>query len=310
VLILVALFLADLQLGVMAVVGLVASTLTAYLLRLDHGRIRAGLYGYNGLLVGAALATFLAPRWGGAIFIATIVVAAASTILWVATAAVARVFEMPPLTFPFNFVAIPFLWASYASTRVGRGPGLSEHALAVPIDPVLRALATGPGGMDVATLLNGLLRGISQLFLADSWVAGILILVGILFCSRIAMLMALLGSAIGGLIGLALGADGFAIYHGLWGYNSFITAVAIGGFFLVPTWRSVIYGLAAAVAAAILNGALMVIMGGWGVPSLTLSFCITTIAFLLIRDATPLLQPVPLALTTTPEEHLELGNRK
>jgi urea transporter len=305
-LILVALFLADLQLGVMSVVGLVASTLTAYLLRLDRGRIRAGLFGYNGLLVGAALATFLAPRWGGAIFIATIAVAAASTIIWEATAAVARVFEMPPLTFPFNLVTIPFLWASFASSRVGRGPGLAEHALAAPIDPLLRALEAGPGGMDAASLLNALLRGISQLFLADSWIAGILILIGILFCSRIAMVMALLGSAIGGLIGLAFGADGFDIYHGLWGYNSFITAVAVGGFFLVPTWRSVAYALAAAVAAAVLYGALSVILGSWGVPSLTLSFCITTIAFLLIRDATPLLQPVPLALTTTPEEHRSL----
>jgi urea transporter len=162
--------------------------------------------------------------------------------------------------------------------------------------------------MDAAALLNALLRGISQLFLADSWVAGVLILVGILLCSRIAMVMALVGSAAGGLIGLALGADGFAIYHGLWGYNSFITAVAIGGFFLVPTWRSVTYGLAAAVAAAILNGALMVILNSWGAPSLTLSFCITTIAFLLIKDASTLLQAVPLSGTTTPEQHLE--NRK
>lgn len=65
---------------------------------------------------------------------------------------------------------------------------------------------------------------------------------------------------------------------------------------------------AAAVAAAILNGALMVILGSWGVPSLTLSFCITTIAFLLIKEASPLLQAVPLSGATTPEEHLE--NRK
>jgi urea transporter len=305
-LILVALFLADLQLGVMVVIGLLASTLTAYLLRLDYGRIRAGLCGYNGALVGAALATFLAPRWGGAIFIATVVVGAGSTILWVATAAVARAFEMPPLTFPFNFVTIPFLWATFASTRIGRGPGLAEHALAAPIDPLLRALETGPGGLEAGTLLNALLRGISQLFLADSVVAGILILIAILICSPIAMVMALVGSAIGGLIGLALGADGFDIYHGLWGFNSYITAIAIGGFFLVPTWRSIAYALAAAVAAALLHGGLSIIFAHWGAPSLTLPFCITTVAFLLIRDATPALQAVPLPLTTTPEAHRAL----
>lgn len=301
-----ALFLADLQLGVISVVGLLTSTLTAQLLRLDRAQIRAGLFGYNGLLVGAALATFLAPRWGGAIFLATIVIAAASTIVLVATVAVARLLELPALTFPFNFVTIPFLWASFAGLRVGRGPALAERALAAPIDPLLRALESGPGGLDAVSLLNALFRGISQLFLADGVLSGLLILIGIFICSPIAMVMALVGSAIGGLIGLALGANGFDIYHGLWGYNSFITAVAVGGFFLVPTWRSVAYALVAAVAAAILHGALTVILGSWGVPALTLSFCITTVVFLLIKDATPLLQAVPLALTTTPEEHRSL----
>jgi urea transporter len=48
------------------VLGVVASTLTAIWLKADKAALMAGLYGYNGVLVGLALATFLAqgPRSG------------------------------------------------------------------------------------------------------------------------------------------------------------------------------------------------------------------------------------------------------
>ena len=42
-------------------VAVVAATLTAQWLRVDPASLRAGLYGFNGLLVGLALATFVAP---------------------------------------------------------------------------------------------------------------------------------------------------------------------------------------------------------------------------------------------------------
>lgn len=41
------------------VVALIVSTVTAMILGLDEHSLRIGLYGYNGLLVGAAVPTFL-----------------------------------------------------------------------------------------------------------------------------------------------------------------------------------------------------------------------------------------------------------
>jgi urea transporter len=41
--------------------GLLTATLTALWLRVDKDGLEAGLYGYNGILVGQALATILAP---------------------------------------------------------------------------------------------------------------------------------------------------------------------------------------------------------------------------------------------------------
>ncbi len=44
-----------------SVLGVIVATLTAMWLRVDTSALHAGLMGYNGVLVGAALATFIAP---------------------------------------------------------------------------------------------------------------------------------------------------------------------------------------------------------------------------------------------------------
>ena len=67
--------------GFAGVLGLLASTLMALILGMDRGAVRAGLYGFNGVLVGLALATFLAPHWSLGIMGYAVVVAAFSTIL-------------------------------------------------------------------------------------------------------------------------------------------------------------------------------------------------------------------------------------
>src|ERR1700755_2085036 len=76
-------------------------------------------------------------------------------------------------------------------------------------------------------IVSAVFRGIGQLFFLNSILAGVLIIIGIAFCSRIAAVFALVGSIVGMLVGMALGADGAAIYNGLWGFNSFDAALAI-----------------------------------------------------------------------------------
>ena len=57
--ILVAMFVAEPWLGFAGVLGVVVSTLAAIVIGMDRGAIRAGLFGFNGILVGAGLSLFL-----------------------------------------------------------------------------------------------------------------------------------------------------------------------------------------------------------------------------------------------------------
>jgi urea transporter len=153
-------------------------------------------------------------------------------------------------------------------------------------------------------IVNAVFRGIGQLFFLNSILAGVLIIIGIAFCSRIAAVFALVGSIVGMLTGMALGADGAAIYNGLWGFNSFDAALAIAGVFYVLTWRSALLGVACAAFTALLFGAIASFFGPWGLPALTLPFCFGTLAFVLLKDASRNFTWVSPADVVTPEEHL------
>ncbi|MGB7616060.1 MAG: urea transporter, partial [Pseudolabrys sp.] len=49
------------QIAIGGILALLVATLTAYWVRADEKSLAAGLYGFNGILVGLALPTFLAP---------------------------------------------------------------------------------------------------------------------------------------------------------------------------------------------------------------------------------------------------------
>jgi urea transporter len=307
--ILVAMFVAEAWLGFAGVLGLVVSTLAAIAIGMDRAAIRAGLFGFNGVLVGAGMSLFLQPDWSGVVMVWIVVGAFLSTVLH---AALANVFigawKVPPFTLAFNFMTLLFLVGAlqYANGKVG---GLVAPAdaqvTAGSVSNTLRSAVDAAESNNVEGVLNAIFRGISQLFFANSVVSGIIIVAGLAVCSRIAAIFALVGSTVGMLTGLAVGANGVAIYNGLWGFNSFDAALAIGGVFFVLSVRSGLLAVACAVLTALLFGAIGALFVPWGLPALTLPFVFGTLAFVLLKGATPKLEPVAVEDITTPEEHLK-----
>jgi urea transporter len=307
--ILIAMFVAEAWLGFAGVLGLVVSTLTAVVIGMDRGAIRAGLYGFNGVLVGAGMSLFLQPDWDALVMVWIAMASAFSTILH---AALANVFlgawKVPPFTLAFNFMTLLFLIGAlnFANGRTG---GLIAPADAQvtggSVSNTLRASAEAGAANNIEGVLNAIFRGIGQLFFANSVWSGVIMVIGLALCSRIAAIFALVGSTVGMLTGLAVGANGVAIYNGLWGFNSFDAALAVGGVFFVLTWRVGILAVACAVLTALLFGAIASLFIPWGLPALTLPFCFGTLAFVLLKGASTKLEPVAVEDITTPEEHLK-----
>jgi len=294
------------KLGGLGVLGLAASTLTAYLLGADRALIRNGLFGFNGILVGIGLAFFL--EYDGYLVAYVILGGALSTVAMMALANFFSVWDIPALTAPFVLVAWLLLFAVLLFANLRPTPLIvpapPEAQVLPPTD--LREAATGAGavGLTATNMANAFFRGIGEVMFQDKLATGVIFLFAIFVNSRISALFAALGSALGALTAWTVGASGIAIFHGLYGFNAVLCGIALGGLFFVLTWRSAIYALVAAIVSALVFAAIAVFLAPIGMPALTAPFVLVTWIFLLAKAGFGALVPVGLADVSTAENSL------
>jgi urea transporter len=112
-----------------------------------------------------------------------------------------------------------------------------------------------------------------------------------------------LGAGTGALVAALFGGPEGAIRDGLFGYNAALTAMALGGVFLVLNWRSFLYAIFGAVIATWLWASVAIFLKPIGMPVLTSTFVIVTWIMLLGQYAFKALIPVLPAEATTPEQN-------
>ena len=127
------------------------------------------------------------------------------------------------------------------------------------------------------------------------------------FCSRYLTLAAIVGSLVGNGISVLTGADNGMIEQGLYGYNSSLTLTAMALFY-VPSLGSFVIDLMAVIFTVLIQHATTVIFMPYGLPVMTIPFCIITLAIILLQGTTDIIVSVPLASMTIPEDHLRRVN--
>lgn len=300
--ILIALFYNSWIYGTICILGVLVSTLTAMLLMADRNLIKDGLFGFNGALVGLALVAFTSEDFRtGAVPSAHMVVyivfaAAFTTIVFMSLATMLGPHKVAPLTMPFVLVGWLFLFAVLKFDAIHAGP------LAKPVSPDQFSIEVP---YDLPTWYMGLGNAIGQIFFQDNFISGYIILIAIAIHSRISALMALMGAAVAALVAAIFGAPEGAIRDGLFGYNAALTAIALGGFFLVLTTRSFIYTLFGVAVTTWLWASVAIFLSPIGMPVLTSTFVIVTWAMLIGQYGFKALIPIPPAEATSPEDNLK-----
>jgi urea transporter len=270
------------RVAIAGIIAVVVATLTAKWLRVDEKSLASGLYGYNGVLVGMALATFLAPGpllWGY-----VVLGAAVSVVAMLATVNVVKPWG-GALTFPFVLVTWVLLLATYGFA------GLSGTAL--PTGSVVTAFQPYDASpLQVIDLVQGVFKSISQVFLKASGVAALFLLAGLAVNSLAAAAFALGGAILAVATAHLLGAESDMITGGLLGFSPVLTAIALGTVFYQPSWRVAAYTAVATIFTVITQAALNVALTPLAIPALTAPFVFITWLFLLPRQR---LEPAPIA---------------
>ncbi len=267
---LVALFIGGLAAGAAATVGVISSTVAAYLLGFSEDDIDAGLYGFNGTLVGPCLFLFLehSPQLWLYVVLASIL----SSVVLAALMRILAPYKIPALTSPFVLTCWMFLVAVYAFDTFSRGPVLPP--------PGTPSVVTGVAAIPAEMWFTALTKGVAEVMFADSIIVGILFLTGIAIVSLRGALMALGGTIIGVIVPLLLGANQGMIEMGLYSFNPVLTMMAVGWVFLKPSGRSAVLAVLAGILTVVCQAGLASFLAPIGLPTLTFPFVLTTWMFL------------------------------
>jgi urea transporter len=267
-LITVALFSAGWKPGAFGLLGAATATATASALGAERGRIRDGLEGYCGTLIGIASVTYLGLHLSS--FLVAIAGAIACTIITASMSTTLGTWGLPALTGPFCVVGSVIAIAAPGFDRVWHGGPPAS----------LPSAASGSTAMTFGHLVESLFTNVSQVFLLDKWWAGLIMLVGLALASRGVLLAACAGSLVGTLTAWALGAPAALVTGGVYGYNAVLVMIALAATMLVPTRIAIAYAVAAAVCSTVLTAALANAFSPVGGHTLTWPFNLTTWAFL------------------------------
>lgn len=253
-----------------ALVGVIASTIAGYIVRLPADDGLQGLWGFNGVLVGCALPTFLGNTvW---MWIALIICSMLTT--WVRTG-----FNNVMTRWKVNSLTFPFVFCTWLFVLAGRMfHGMPPEYMATPE----LAAHLSPGiDLGFGHLLVYWLKGIAQVFLINSWVTGIFFLVALFVSSRWAALWAAIGSALALLVALVFQAPGSEIANGLYGFSPVLTGIALGCTFYKVNRRSAMWALMGIIVTVFIQAGMDAMMLPLGLATFTAPFCITTWLFLL-----------------------------
>lgn len=268
--------------GVAGLISTLIAALSAYFIGFSRDQVKTGLFTYSGLLAGLGMGTFY--EFGLGFWILLLLASVLSVMLSAAFIAKLGRSGLPALSLAFIFT----LWVVILSSREFAAIGLTQrniywlNEMYATGGPDLVLLVQWLEDLQLPDAVRGFLLSLSAILFQSNIAAGILLTIGLLFFSRIALTLMVSGYAIAILfIQLMDGYAGSVNYYNL-GTNFMLVSVALGGFYIIPSARSFIWSLITVPISYILVIALWKITYTWGLPVFSLPFCITVILFLFV----------------------------
>ncbi|MBI4648253.1 MAG: urea transporter, partial [Bacteroidia bacterium] len=272
----------DIYTGLTGIVGIVAANAFAWSLGYDKLKIGAGFYGFNVLLVCLGIGTFFVPCWQ--LWMLVVLCAIFTLFVTILLEGWLGKYGLPYLSLPF-LIAI---WVITLASREFSTIGISQRGIYS-----LNELYSVGGiqlvkiflwwnELPVVASLKTYLISLGAIFFQYNMLSGLFIAIGMLLYSRIAFTLSLIGFYSAYLFYLALGANINEVSYSYIGFNYILSAVAIGGFFLIPSTGSYIWAALLTPIVAILTISLNYIFFIYQLAIYSLPFNIIVILFIYV----------------------------
>ncbi len=272
----------DFWAGIFGLISVLTANITAYILGYYKLSIKKGLYGFNALLVGLGTGIIFEPS----IELTVVVIFAAllTFFITIALEGFLAKYALPYLSIPFLFG----IWVILLATKDFSALGLSERSIYTYNE--LYAL----GGKNLVNLYDWFnnIQGFQSLkiyflslgaiFFQNNILAGIIIAFGLLYYSRIAFSLSVIGFWSAYLFYQLTGADFSALAYTFIGFNYILTSIAVGGFFVIPSVKSYFWTLILLPITVILTASLGHVFTVWQISIYSLPFNIIVLLFIYV----------------------------
>lgn len=239
----------------------------------DLEMAKKDLYGFNAVLSGIAVMLFLQSDWRWTL---AILAAAFSAYLMYILSKISVRLKIPVLTTPFIATTWIGLLVVYQIKIIHMSPAF---VVSSPVQWNIPSEGT-------PNFILGLIKGVGEVFIIDSFWAGLFILIALFVSSWRFGVYAIVGTLISWLTALALGVDTESLDLGIYNYNAVLTVIAVG--LLFDDKRNyLLIGIFAAAATVPITAGMDWLLSPFGLPTLTSPFIISTWIFLFIRKIIP-----------------------
>ncbi len=266
--------------GMCGIISVCAAILIAEVTHLNQAGIHSGLYSFNALMVGVGMGTFY--ETGFAFYIVLFTAVLLSVILSSILAAWFGKYGLPFLSLPFVFT----FWLVLLATKEFSYIGLSQRNVywlnemyAAGGQPLV-SFFTWIENLPMPDVVGYYFRALSALFFQSNVLGGMIICVGLLFFSRIHFTLSILGFVCAYGFNYLTGGYASGINYYNLGSNYMMVALAIGGFFSIPSNASYLWAVWSIPLTSLLVIGLGKIFGVLLLPTFSLPMCLIVIAFI------------------------------
>lgn len=268
--------------GLAGLLAIIISNVVAWLAGLNIDKIRKGYYGFNPLLVGLGLGLFFAASpqfWLILIFSALL-----TLFLTVALEGVIGKYQLPYLSLPFLFGIWLALMASrdYISLEISDRGVYSMNEMYTLGGMTMVKIYEWFNSVDLPQSLIVYFRSLGAIFFQYHLFPGLLIAIGLLIYSRVAFSLSLLGFYSAYYFYQLVGGDLTTLTYTYIGFNFILTAIALGGFFIIPSWYSYLWVILLTPLTAILLTAFKMWFTSYQLSIYSLPFNIIVLIFLYV----------------------------
>lgn len=227
--------------GVCGLIAVSTVSLAAYLIGFNRFNIRSGFYGFNALLVGLGIGVHF--QFTPELFLLLVFASLLTLFLTLFIEGMIGKYGLPFLTFPF----LLGFWLVIMAARRYSGLDISERGIFTYNEFFLWGGSTLVDAhnwlkeLALPEAMTSYFKSLSAIFFQYHLFPGILIALGLLYSSRIAFLLSLLGYYSAYVFYQLIGANLNELNYSYIGFNFILTSIAIGGFFIISSRTSFLW---------------------------------------------------------------------